>query len=226
MTGEPGALQGETLEATFCFVDIAGYTALTDLHGELAAADLVDDFNRLVRSSVEPFGTIHELIGDCAFLVFQNPLAAGQALCKLYRLIADRSDFPVVRAGLHHGPALYRANRYLGSTINTAARVAAQASGGEILCTKQVADMLEQTGLPECHVNYRHAMRLKNLPEPIDLYEIVLSGIARECAIDPVCKMQVNTSHAAGHLHHNSQTYWFCSLTCVERFAAQPSAYV
>ena len=69
-------------------------------------------------------------------------------------------------------------------------------------------------------------MRLKNLPEPVDLYEIVLSGVARECAIDPVCKMQVNTSHAAGHLHHNSQTYWFCSLACVERFAGQPSAYV
>ena len=33
-----------TIEATFCFVDIAGYTALTDTHGERAAADLVDDF--------------------------------------------------------------------------------------------------------------------------------------------------------------------------------------
>ena len=69
-------------------------------------------------------------------------------------------------------------------------------------------------------------MRLKNLPQPVDLYEIVLSGVSREYAIDPVCKMQVDTAHAAGHLHFNQQTYWFCSLSCVERFAGQPSAYV
>jgi adenylate cyclase len=217
---------GENIEATFCFVDIAGYTALTDLHGELAAANLVDDFNKLVRTSVEPFGRIHELIGDCAFLVFENPLAAKQALCALYELIADRQDFPVVRAGLHHGTALLRGNRYFGSTINTAARVAAQASGGEILCTKQVADMLAHAAVPDIEVEHRSSMRLKNLPQPLDLYEIVLSGVSREYAIDPVCKMQVNTAQAAGHLHFNKQTYWFCSLSCVERFAGEPGAYV
>ena len=43
-------------EATFCIVDIAGYTALTDTHGEQAAADLVDDFAGLNRASVEPIG--------------------------------------------------------------------------------------------------------------------------------------------------------------------------
>ena len=217
---------GENLEATFCFVDIAGYTALTDLHGEQAAADLVDDFNKLVRTAVEPWGRIHELIGDCAFLVFDNPLAARQALCALYKLIADRHDFPVVRAGLHHGPALLRGNRYFGSTVNTAARVAAQASGGEILCTTQVADLLAHAAAPGFEVQHRRAMRLKNLPQPVDLYEIVLSDIAREYAIDPVCKMQVDTANAAGHLHFNQHTYWFCSLACVERFAGQPAAYV
>ena len=44
---------GTTIEATFCFVDIAGYTALTDTHGEHAAADLVDEFGAMVRGSVE-----------------------------------------------------------------------------------------------------------------------------------------------------------------------------
>lgn len=221
-----GTHQGEDIEATFCFVDIAGYTALTDQHGGLAAADLVDNFNKLVRTSVGPFGKIHELIGDCAFLVFANPLQAQQALCALYKLIADRHDFPVVRAGLHHGPALLRGNRYFGSTVNTAARVAAQASGGEILCTKQVAELLAPAGIPDIEIEHRRTIQLKNLPQPVDLFEIVLSAVSREYAIDPVCKMQVNTAHAAGHLHFNQNTYWFCSLSCVERFAGQPAAYV
>ena len=73
------------VEATFCFIDIAGYTALTDAHGELAAADLVDQFNALVRTSVEPFGKIQELIGDCAFVIFPHPPAAKEALAVLDR---------------------------------------------------------------------------------------------------------------------------------------------
>jgi adenylate cyclase len=217
---------GKNVEATFCFVDIAGYTALTDSHGEMAAADLVDEFNALIRTSVAPFGQIHELIGDCAFLVFAHPLLAKGALLSLYKSIADRQDFPVVRAGLHHGPALLRGNRYFGSTVNTAARVAAQASGGEILCTQQIAQILAAAGIPDIEVKHRRLVTLRNLPEPVDLYEIVLSGIARVYAIDPVCKMQVDTRHAAGDLHFNDKTYWFCSLSCVERFARQPAAYV
>ena len=217
---------GKNIEATFCFVDIAGYTALTDSHGELAAADLVDNFNELIRTSVGPFGQIHELIGDCAFLVFSSPPVAKDALSALYKLIANRQDFPIVRAGLHHGSALFRGNRYFGSTVNTAARVAAQASGGQILCTKQVAEILVQAGSSDIEVEHQGLVSLRNLPHPVDLYEIVLSGVSREYAIDPVCKMQVDTRRAAGDLHFNNKTYWFCSLSCIERFAKQPSSYV
>ncbi len=222
---DAGMNQGANIEATFCFVDIAGYTALTDSHGETAAANLVDDFNGLLQAAIEPHGRIHELTGDCAFLVFENPLAAQQALCTLYRSIAGRHDFPVVRAGLHHGSALLRANRYFGSTVNTAARVAAQAGGGEILCTRQVADSLLSARVADISVEHRRTTQLKNLPQPIELYEIVLSGLVHDHAIDPVCKMQVDIARAAGDLHHNHKTYWFCSLSCVERFARQPDAY-
>jgi class 3 adenylate cyclase len=213
------------LEATFCFVDIAGYTALTDTHGELAAADLVDDFANLVRTAAEPLGHLQSLIGDCAFLVFANPLVATEALSGLYRLIADRENFPVVRAGLHHGSALFRANRHFGSTVNIAARVAAQAIGGQILCTWTVAEALVQANLPHVAVEHQGPASLKNLPQPVDLYEIVLSDSMRQYAIDPVCKMQVDKRRAAGDLHFNGRTYWFCSLLCVERFAKQPGSY-
>ena len=217
---------GKSIEATFCFVDIAGYTALTDTHGEVAAADLVDDFSELIRTSVEPLGQLQSLIGDCAFVVFPDPLVAIDALSALYKLIAGRQNFPVVRAGLHHGSALFRGNRHFGSTVNLAARVAAQATGGHILCTKRIADTLVRAGIPDIEVEHQGLVSLRNLPQPVDLYEIVLSSFLCEYAIDPVCKMQVDTRHAAGDLHFNKKTYWFCSLSCVERFAKQPSSYV
>ncbi|MGH8800126.1 MAG: YHS domain-containing protein [Casimicrobiaceae bacterium] len=217
---------GTAIEATFCFVDIAGYTALTDAHGEHAAADLVDEFAELVRTTVAPLGQLQSLTGDCAFLVFPDPVAATNAMSGLYTAIADRRHFPVVRAGMHHGGALLRGNRHFGSTVNLAARVAAQATGGQVLCTQQVADVLIEAQTPEVEVSHRGAFLLRNLPHPVDLYELVLAGCARDYAIDPVCKMQVDKRRAAGDLHFENRTYWFCSLSCVERFARQPASYV
>jgi adenylate cyclase len=213
------------IEATFCFVDIAGYTALTDTHGERAAADLVDDFAQLIRTAAEPLGHLQSLIGDCAFLVFDDPLVATDALSALYGLIADRQHFPVVRAGLHHGPALFRGNRHFGSTVNIAARVAAQATGGQILCTKPIAEVLLRAQRADVAVEHQGPASLRNLAQSVDLYEVVLAGSPRQYAIDPVCKMQVDKRRCAGDLRFNDRTYWFCSLTCVERFAKQPSAY-
>ncbi len=217
---------GTSIEATFCFVDIAGYTALTDTHGESAAADLVDDFAELIRLSLHSSGELQSLVGDCAFLVFPDPLCASDALSTLYQSIADRQDFPIVRAGLHHGSALVRGNRHFGSTVNVAARVAARAKGGQILCTKPVADTLAGAGIANIELEHQGLIPFRNLPQPIDVYEIILSGCLREYAIDPVCKMQVDTRHAAGDLRFDKKTYWFCSLSCVESFARQPSSYV
>lgn len=214
------------IEATFCFIDIAGYTALTDTHGETAAADLVDDFAELIRQSVEPLGRLQSLLGDCAFVVFTDPLVAKDALVALYQRVSNRHNFPVVRAGLHHGSALLRGNRHFGSTVNIAARVAAQATGGQILCTKHVADILVRASLSDIAVEHQGTASLKNLPQPMDLYEIVLTDSVRQYAIDPVCKMQVDKRRAAGDLHYGNKTYWFCSLSCVERFAKRPSSYV
>ena len=218
--------EGRTVEATFCFVDIAGYTALTDAHGEVAAADLVDSFSELIRTVVKPPGQIQELIGDCAFLVFPDPFVARDALSVLYKDIANRTSFPIVRAGLHHGPALLRGNRYYGSTVNLAARVAAQAKGGQILGTKRIVEILRHAGGSDIEVEHQGLVSLKNLPQPVDLYELVLSGFSHEYAIDPVCKMQVDKRGAAGELHFDEKKYWFCSLSCVERFAKEPSSYV
>jgi len=87
-------IEGRNIEATFCFVDIAGYTALTDSHGEVAAADLVDDFSELIRKYVEPLGQIQELIGDCAFLIFPDPFVAKDALSALYKSYRKPFEFP------------------------------------------------------------------------------------------------------------------------------------
>jgi adenylate cyclase len=196
---------GATIEATFCFVDIAGYTALTDTHGELAAANLVDDFANLIRSSVEPLGHLQSMVGDCAFFVFSDPIVAMNALSALYTSIADRQHFPVVRAGLHHGSALLRGNRHFGSAVNIVARVTVQATGGQILCTECVARALGRADVLDVEIKPQGQVSLRNPPDPMELYEVVLSGTSRQYAIDPVCKMQVDTQRAVGDLVYSNK---------------------
>ncbi|MDB5309222.1 MAG: silP 2 [Gemmataceae bacterium] len=45
-------------------------------------------------------------------------------------------------------------------------------------------------------------------------------------AIDPVCGMTVDPAAAAGSVKHDGTTYYFCSRRCVERFQADPQAFL
>ena len=212
--------------ATFCFVDIAGYTALTDSHGERAAADLVDGFNGRVWSAVDGRGHVQELSGDSAFLVFPDPVVAMQAIAILYREIAGMQDFPMLRCGLHHGSALLRSKRYFGSTINTAARTVAQAGRGEVMCTAPVAQALASSAAANYPITHVGKVKLKNLADGVDLYRIALAESCDQFAIDPVCQMQVDTRTTAASSWLNGRQYWFCTVACCRRFEAAPSNFV
>lgn len=217
---------GEHVTATFCFVDIAGYTALTDTHGEHAAADLVDTFTRVVRTAVVPHGRVHELTGDNAFLVFPDPRRAIDAIAQLYRAVADLPDFPALRTGLHHGSALVRSSRYFGSTINLAARTAAQAAGGEILCTASVAGWLANDPDPAFTLAPVGKVKLKNLPRNVELHSVLLADVPHQRVVDPVCQMMVDTASAAAHRLFEGRHFWFCSTGCAARFAAAPADFL
>jgi YHS domain-containing protein len=43
--------------------------------------------------------------------------------------------------------------------------------------------------------------------------------------VDPVCGMRIESEEAAGTADHEGKTYYFCSQTCRDAFAADPSAY-
>lgn len=217
---------GTDVTATFCFVDIAGYTALTDSHGEHAAADLVENFARMVRTAVASRGQVQELAGDNAFLVFPDPASAIEAILSLYREVEGVWDFPALRTGLHHGSALYRTNRYFGTTVNMAARTAAQATAGEILCTAPVADSLARLENPTFKIDAVGSVKLKNLPHEVDMYSLKPLDTHRQRVIDPVCQMQVDKRTAAADQEFVGRRYWFCSAECADRFANNPSDFV
>jgi adenylate cyclase len=127
------------------------------------------------------------------------------------------------RAGAHHGPAVRRDGDYIGATVNLAARVAGHAGGGQVLGTPAVAHAAKESGLEAAGLG---AHRLRNVAEPVELFEIRL-GASEPCdTIDPVCRMRVKPASAAGSLSHAGQRFWFCSMPCVAAFAADPDRYL
>lgn len=206
------------------FVDVAGFTALTEAHGGEAAADLVDKLTTLLRGCVErhPQMSILEVVGDAALLMGPEPAAAVEMIGALMAGAAMEVHFPILRAGLHHGWVTPRNGRYFGTTLNLAARVAAMARGGQVLATGDVARAAAERGVAARSLGLHE---LRNLPDPVEIFELCVNSDADTGVIDPVCRMRITQQNAAGLLRHGGRDHWFCSLRCAELFAARPDLY-
>ena len=87
-------------EATFTFVDLAGFTALTETHGDAAAASLVERFSDLVATATKTDARLVSIVGDGAFLVSDDPASALRMVGRLVELAQLEPNFPELRAGL------------------------------------------------------------------------------------------------------------------------------
>lgn len=222
-TLEPNLPQpAPAMTATFVFVDMAGFTALTESHGDEAAADLVARFQEIVGAAAGVEAAIVDAIGDGAFLVAPDPDAGLRAMLRLWASVAREAGFPAIRAGMHHGEAVRRGERYFGTSVNLAARLAAQARGDEIVATSAVAAAATTRGM---QVTSLGPLRLRNLTDPVEAFSLVVAEEAGPVVVDPICRMKLDPRRAAGELVFEGRRYWFCSLECSARFALEPARY-
>jgi adenylate cyclase len=216
-----------SIAATFLFADIAGFTALTEAHGDEEAARVVAEFCEAVSRELPAFGATHvKTIGDALMLRIPE---ASQAVLLGLRIAQDvmrGHRAPAVRVGLHHGPAIERDNDYFGAAVNLAARVSSAATGGEVLLTRQTAALAPD--LEGVVYEDRGPTPLRNVSEPVEIVAAVRERQTTEhrLVIDPVCKMGVEPRHAAGRLVIDDTAYFFCSLRCAGVFARHPERYV
>jgi adenylate cyclase len=123
----------------FAFVDLAGFSALTEAAGDAAATELASHLGELAeRAAARHDGRVVKLLGDGAMLYFERPPDAARGALELVDEI-DRSNLPPARGGTHAGPAIWRDGDFFGRTINICARTAAQASPCQVLASEEVA---------------------------------------------------------------------------------------
>ena len=108
--------------ATFLFADIAGFTALTEAHGDEFAIELVVAFSEIVEAQLPRIMGAHlKTIGDAVMLRVPAPADAVRlGLWITHDAMRDHGS-PAVRVGLHHGHAIERNGDYFGASVNLAA---------------------------------------------------------------------------------------------------------
>ena len=211
---------------TFVFADIAGYTALTEAHGDADAADIAAAFCGEISAIARTCGgEIIKTIGDAVMLRHDDPAEAVRLGLAAAHDVMSGHGFPAVRVGMHHGPALERDGDWFGATVNLAARVAAIAGGGEVLVTDAVRESVVE--LEGVEFDDRGHHRMRNVASPVALFAAVpLDRDAEAHNVDPVCRMLVANGREAGTLRHRDALHYFCSLECARQFLRDPDAYI
>lgn len=210
--------------ASFLFADLAGYTALTEVHGDDRAADLALEFFDHVGGLIAGRGcSLVKTLGDAVMVRGDDPLETVRVGLVIEGGIGRHHGWPPVRVGVHTGPAVERRGDWFGAAVNVAARVLNAAEPGQVVVTDDTRVAIEP-GQLEFRALGRHELR--NVLEGHDLYQALVAGEEPEAPlVDPVCRMSVDPERSDRAARHRGTTYHFCSDACADAFAADPDQY-
>jgi adenylate cyclase len=124
-----------------CFLDLTGYTQLTEERGDEAAADLAARLAGLVRRSAQEHdGLPVKWLGDGVMTYFRAPADAVLAALEMAEVVV-RQGLPPAHVGIHAGPVVVQDGDYFGRAVNLAARIAEYARPGEVLVSQEVVEV-------------------------------------------------------------------------------------
>jgi class 3 adenylate cyclase len=170
--GAATASRKEVVKA-FMFTDIVRSTELVAAIGDEAWGDLVRWHDRTLRSLFDRHhGQEIDRAGDGFFVAFDDPQGAVACAVGVQRTLANHrrtSGFaPQVRIGIHRSAATQVGMGYGGRGVHEAARIAALASGSEILVTASTISASPS----RFATTQPHSVTLKGLSEPVDVVAI------------------------------------------------------
>jgi adenylate cyclase len=165
---EAGAIVRPERVPAMCFLDLAGYTRLTEERGDQAAAALADTLAVLVdRLARGQGGTPVKWLGDGVMLHFREPAGAVESALTMVSRV-PQAGLPQAHVGVAAGPVVVQGGDYFGRTVNLASRVAARAQAGQVLVTGAVAEAPAPDGVVFSDLG---ALRLKGFSAPVRVME-------------------------------------------------------
>ncbi|MEE8346899.1 MAG: adenylate/guanylate cyclase domain-containing protein, partial [Dehalococcoidia bacterium] len=182
---EPGAFR------TILFTDVEGSTALTERLGDTKARELMREHERIVREALKAHGGSEvKTMGDgfmASFGSATKALECAIAIQKAFdernrslpahpdppRRIEGRAEPIKVRIGLNAGEPIAEDDDLYGTAVNLAARIAAQAAGGEILASEAVRQIVAGKKFP---FSDRGETTLRGFEDRVHIYQVSWRG--------------------------------------------------
>jgi class 3 adenylate cyclase/pimeloyl-ACP methyl ester carboxylesterase len=167
----------EGLQSVF-FTDVEGSTMLTQRLGDARAREVLREHERITREALKAHGGAEvKAMGDGFMASFSSATRALECAIAIQRAFAEwNADVGAqglaplrIRIGINAGEPIAEAEDLFGTAVNMAARIAAQAEGGEIL----VANVVRELAAGKRFLfSDRGEVVLRGFEDPVRLYEV------------------------------------------------------
>jgi adenylate cyclase len=187
---ESALLKNETIEASIAFIDICGFTSITESEQPNVVVNMLNSyFDVIVKEIIAQNGYVDKFIGDAVLAVFRNEYHLDRAIdaClavknEIEKLVSnhDGQGFkPRVSIGIHSGEmvcgnigsASLRRLDYtvIGDVVNTAERLHQAAENGQIIIAESSFEQIKQS----FRCNKLQEVQLKHKARPVQIYEVI-----------------------------------------------------
>jgi class 3 adenylate cyclase len=168
-------------QVALLFTDLQGSTALYERVGDAAAYNMVREHFALLAAIVRDHdGAVVKTIGDAVMAAFSDPAQAVRAALAMQAEIGSSSHRVrdlVLKVGVHAGPSVVVTLNdrldYFGSTVNMAARLQGQSTGGDIVLSSSVADDPAVREVLTAVPKRRETVALKGFAEPVGFVRLL-----------------------------------------------------
>lgn len=202
--------------ASVVFVDLVAFTALTDIHGDLAAAVAASLLEGITLQSLPRGSRLVKSLGDGVLLIAETPELGLTCAARIVEALHDSGTGSDARGGVHHGVVIERDGDIFGSTVNMAARLAALADRGKLVLTRSVALAAGAARLSAAPLGQTS---VRGFRDPIELFSIDPCRHDANWLADPVCGMRVEAQSVVGQAVVDGRRVGFCSQRCAELFS-------
>lgn len=188
---EKSLLINETIEATVVFIDLCGFTAITEAVAADEVVKLINElFDTMVKEVINYGGHIDKFMGDAVMAVFRGEyhldraidaaLAVKEKISGLATIpLGDKAFTPQVSIGINKGEvisgnigsaSLKRLDyTVIGDAVNLAQRLQSIAKAGQIVVAEHVYEQAKQSfGFATLGT-----VNLKNKTKPVNIYEVI-----------------------------------------------------
>jgi adenylate cyclase len=188
---ESSLLKNEIMDATVMFIDVCGFTAITEHVQANTVVNLLNGlFDKIVKEIIAQGGHVDKFMGDAVMAVYRGnynldraidtALAIKTELAKMDPIITGKKEFrPDVSIGINSGEmvsgnigsASLRRLDYtvIGDSVNVAQRLQSVAKAGQVLITEQVYQKIKESF--RCEINGEFT--LKNKEKPVVTYSVI-----------------------------------------------------